>query len=249
MSPLYPPETKKLNFLCHLEELRKRILFCLGAVLITTIIAFNNGTLILSLVKKPIKDLIPQLIYLGPAEAFTSFLKVCLICGILLASPFILFQFWKFISPAVETNRRNRALLWFLSAFLLLICGVLFSYFIAIPSALNFLLNFGSNIASPQITLEKYLSFFTAFIVIGGLTFEIPIVIGFLADIGLIGTSTLKNKRPMAFLGILVLAAILTPTQDIFNMLVFALPMAFLYEIGVIIASYIENRRNTSSLK
>jgi len=160
MPSLYPQEQKRLDFLCHLEELRRRILFSLCAVLIAGIFSFLRYDLILSVVKAPIAGMVPSLIFLGPTEVFTAIVKICFISGIILASPFILYQFWAFISPAIDHNIRGRAVIWCIAAFFLLLVGVAFSYFIAIPAALKFLLNFGNDIATPQITLEKYLSFF-----------------------------------------------------------------------------------------
>ncbi|HPS20907.1 MAG TPA: twin-arginine translocase subunit TatC [Candidatus Omnitrophota bacterium] len=243
MPSLYPQEQKRLDFLCHLEELRRRILFSLCAVLIAGIFSFLRYDLILSVVKAPIAGMVPSLIFLGPTEVFTAIVKICFISGIILASPFILYQFWAFISPAIDHNIRGRAVIWCIAAFFLLLVGVAFSYFIAIPAALKFLLNFGNDIATPQITLEKYLSFFTALLVAGGIIFEIPIIIGFLADMKLINSRLLSEKRPFIVIIFLILAAFLTPTQDIFNMLVIAVPMIILYEIGVILTFLIERHR------
>ena len=159
-------------------------------------------------------------------------------------SPFILFQIWAFVSPAISPILRVRVKYWFVSAFFLFLAGVIFSYFIAIPTALKFLIDFGKGIALPNISVGKYISFFGALILAGGIVFLIPVVMAFLVDSRLIKTSVMKKKRHIAFLGIMVLSAVITPTQDITNMLIFAAPMLVLYEAGLIIGHYLENKND-----
>jgi sec-independent protein translocase protein TatC len=132
---------------------------------------------------------------------------------------------------------------WLLFALVFFFMGISFSYFIAIPTALKFLIDFGSQLASAKITLGKYISFFGALTLIGGITFEIPIIMGLLADVGLLKTGQLRQKRHYAVLVVLIFAAVITPTQDILNMLLFALPMIILYEIGLFVAGLIERKK------
>ena len=141
---------------------------------------------------------------------------------------------------------RGRVAVWFITALCLFFAGILFGYFVAIPAALNFLLEFSRGIAVPMITLGKYISFFGALILVGGLVFEIPVFIGLLSDAEVLKVAVLKAKRHYAFLIIMILAAIITPTQDIFNMLLFAIPMILLYEIGIVVASKIERGKIAS---
>lgn len=242
MDDPYPAESRNMDFLGHLEELRRRLLVCLAFFAGASIFAFFQKTFLLSLLKKPAAGLIEQLIFIAPAEVFAAYIKISLLGGFILSFPVLLYQAWAFLTPALEGTPRQRVriLIWILTALACFGAGLLFSYYIAIPAALRFLISFGADIALPYITLNKYVSFFGAFILIGGIVFEIPIVMVLLVDTGLLKTRTVKTRRPYAYLAILVLAAVITPTQDVVNMLVFALPMFFLFEAGVLISGMIE---------
>jgi sec-independent protein translocase protein TatC len=239
MSALYPEETKKLNVVAHLEEMRRRILLCLGVLVLTSICAFWQGSVTMSFVVRPIKGLVDDLIFIAPTEAFTAYLTVALLCGFILSFPFILYHVWAFLAPAFPAKVRGRVVLWLLMALLLFVSGIVFSYLVALPTALNFLIGFSEGIATPSITLGRYISFFGALILVGGTVFEVPVVIGLLADTGLVTASTLRAKRHYAVLLIMICAAVITPTHDIFNMLIFSLPMMVLYEAGILIASLV----------
>ncbi len=242
MSSFYPEESKRLDVISHLEELRRRILVCLLVLAVAGIIAFFRGDLLMTLVRRPISGLAGELIFISPTEAFVAYIKVAILSGFVVAFPVILYQTWAFLSPAVPERVKGRIVVWLFSALGLFFAGIAFSYFIAIPAALKFLINFGSHIAVPNITLGKYISFFGALFLVGGIIFEIPIAMGLLADAGIIKTETLRGKRLYAVLVIMIFAAVITPTQDILNMLLFALPMILLYEIGLIVAKLVEKR-------
>ncbi len=244
MTPLYAEETKKLDVITHLEELRRRILWCLAVLGLAAIISFAQGGAIMALVKKPVTGLVSELIFISPTEAFVAYIKVALLCGFVICFPVILYHTWAFLSPALPGNVRRRVVLWLSLALVLFLGGITFSYFVAIPMSLRFLIGFGSKIAVARITLGRYISFFGALVLIGGIIFEIPIIIGLFTDAGLLRTSTLRRKRHYAIIAIMIFAAVITPTQDILNMLLFALPMMLLYEAGIFIALLIERRKN-----
>jgi len=246
MSPLYPEETKKLDVISHLEELRRRILFCLGVLVLTTVCAFSQGSITMRLVIRPIKGIVDDLVFIAPTEAFTSYLKVALLCGFILSFPVILYHVWAFLAPAFPAKVRNRIVLWLLLALSLFSAGIAFSYLVALPVALDFLIGFSGGIAVPSITLGRYISFFGALILVGGTVFEVPVVIGLLADTGLVTAPTLRSKRHYAVFFIMICAAVITPTHDIFNMLIFSLPMIVLYEVGILIAALIGRGKNTA---
>jgi len=246
MSPLYPEESKRLDVITHLEELRRRILYCLLVLAAAGVIAFTQGDRIMALVRVPINGLVDELIFISPTEAFIAYIKVALLTGFIVCFPFIILQAWAFLAPALPADTRKRVVIWLLFSLILFFTGIAFSYFAAIPAALKFLLNFSAGIAVAKITLGKYISFFGAFILIGGIVFEIPIVIGLLTDAGLVKTSTLRGKRHIALMVILIFAAVITPTQDIMNMLIFAVPMMLLYEVGIMVSTLIERRKSSN---
>ncbi|NQT33517.1 MAG: twin-arginine translocase subunit TatC [Candidatus Omnitrophica bacterium] len=244
MSSLHSEETKKIDVISHLEEVRRRVLFCVIVLVLATIGAFSWGEAIMSVVTAPIQKQVSQLIFIAPTEAFVAFLKVSILAGFIASFPFILYHAWRFLSPAFQKRERRRISMWLLSSLFLFFAGIAFAYFIVIPAALEFLLNFNREVASPQITLGKYVSFFTALIIVGGIVFEIPVVMGLLTDAGILKTAVLRKKRHYALIVILMFAAIITPTQDIVNMLLFAVPMILLYEIGILISRIIESRKS-----
>jgi sec-independent protein translocase protein TatC len=243
MDGLYPDEGKKLDVVGHLEELRKRILISLLFLSLATVAAFSMGGKIVEIVKLPVKAYVKEFIFISPTEAFTSYFKLSLLAGFAISFPVILYQVWAFISPAFSRKKKIRLSLWLMLSFILFVAGILFAYFLAVPAALKFLLSFGSEISVPMISIGKYISFFGAMVLIGGIVFEIPIVISISVDMGFIKTITLRSKRPVAFILIITAAAIITPTQDIINMMIFALPMYLLYEIGILLAIIIEKSK------
>ena len=244
MNSVYPEEPRKMDVLSHLEELRWRIIIVVGAFGVASIAAFSFGDRVMVLVRAPALPYVQNLIFISPSEAFLAYIKVSLLSGFIVTFPLILYQVGSFIMPAVPAKDRSRILVWLLFALLLFAGGICFSYFIAIPAALKFLISFGSKIAIPQITIGKYISFFGALMLVGGSIFEIPIVIAIGADVGIVNSRFLRRKRPMAVLVILITAAVITPTQDMINMLIFAVPMIILYEIGISLAKFIEKHTN-----
>jgi sec-independent protein translocase protein TatC len=226
----------RLDFVSHMEEVRRRILFCLVFLSAGAVAAFLNIEYLMRVIRRPIENRVDELIFISPTEAFSAAVKVSLLTAFILTFPVLLYQLWRFISPAVSQNNKRRVSIWLIAGFFLFLSGTAFSYFIAIPAALDFLLGFGSRIASSNITLGKYTSFFGALLLIGGIIFELPVFLAVLTEVGIVSPKLLSEKRKYAVIVMLVIAAIITPTQDIFNMLVIALPMYILYEIGIFIS-------------
>ncbi len=239
----YPAESQKMGVIGHLEEIRRRIFICLIFLCVALVGCFACGQSLLEMTERPVKGLIPNLVFLGPAEAFAAYCKVVLLAGFILVFPILLYQAWAFFSPAFSKASRSRAVLWLTAALGLFFSGILFSYFVLVPSALQFLLGFGKNLAIPMISLDQYVSFFVMMVLAGGLIFEIPLGMSFLTDVGFLKTDFCRTKRPLVLIGILVAAAVITPTQDIFNMLLMAVPMYLLYEAGISLSTLIERSR------
>lgn len=242
MDEIYPQEADHLDVFGHLNELRKRIFISLGAFVVLTIFTFSFGRQLIALSQKPSYGLIEKFIFIAPEEVFMAQLKVSFLFGFFLSFPVLLHQLWIFVSPALTREKRQAVLAWFCLAFICFIVGLCFSYIVAIPAALKFLMNFGKGIAEANITLTRYISFFSLFMLAGGAMFEIPIIIGLLTECGVLKTSILKKNRRFAVIIICVISAIITPTQDIVNLLIFALPMTVLYELGIVVSSHIEKK-------
>jgi sec-independent protein translocase protein TatC len=236
----YPEESQKLDVVGHLEELRKRVLLCLCILAAMTVFLFWRTADLMRFATKPLGALAEELIFISPTEVFTSYIKLALLAALILSVPVVLYETWAFIAPAVSRTLRRNVLVWLGFSLVLFAAGVLFAYFILIPLALDFLLNFGRDFAAPHITISKYISFFVALILSGGVVFQIPVVMGLLADVGILQTGWLKQMRQYAIVIILIVAAIITPTADIVNMIIFAVPMTVLYELGILVARWVE---------
>lgn len=234
---------ERMSIIRHLEELRRRILACLAFFLVMTICSFVFVEKLVYILQLPAKGVIPNFVFVTPTEVFTSYVKVALLSGFVMSLIFIIIQTGLFLRPALPDEKRKSIGIWLGMAFLLAILGILFSYFLALPFALKFLISFASKSAIPMISIGQYLSFTGALILAGAGIFQIPVAIAFLSEIGIVKNSFLRKNRKYVLILILIISALITPTQDIINMLVFSLPMYCLYEVGIIISGVIEKRR------
>ncbi|MDR0823341.1 MAG: twin-arginine translocase subunit TatC [Endomicrobium sp.] len=219
----------------HLEEMRSRIIRCIVFVLITTVLAMVFADDILYILKLPSKDLIENFLILKPAESITIYIKTALFAGIVAASPLIFWEVFQFVQPAAS-GAQTSILKWALIAFLLFICGGCFIYFVVLPKAIAFLmlLSEGLTDSTVQITLSSYISFTIALLLCGAGIFQIPLAAFILTKIGLIKPQMMTAKRKEAYFALIVAAAVITPTTDVFSMGLFVIPMLLLYEIGII---------------
>lgn len=240
---LYPKESQRLDFLGHLEEFRRRILFCLAALCVLGIAMLAFGPRLMDILKYPARGIVTSFVFIAPAEGFMAYLLMTVLSAFLLSFPVILYQSYAFLAAAFDRPARFRMLAWLAGSLFLFAGGVLFSYFVALPVALKFLIGFGREIAEPTLSLGKYVAFFSGLILAGGILFQIPVLVALLADLGIVKASFLKKRRHYALVLILGVAAIVTPTQDVLNMIIFAFPMYLLYEVGILIACGIEKRK------
>ena len=245
---------EKMSFFSHLEELRKRIVVSLVAIGIGFILAFSYSETIFRFLKRPLTtDLIfsrtypflravPRpgtpidLIFLAPAEAFWMHMKIALLTGLMLVLPVLLHQIWKFIAPGLLPREKRYALPFVVLATMFFAFGLLFCFFFVLPFALNFLLTYKTENLKPMISVGNYVDFTAKFLLAFGLIFELPLVIGIAAKMGLVTPQWLSKNRKYAILINFTIAAILTPTPDVFNQTLMALPMCLLYEVGILAA-------------
>jgi len=243
------PETDEMPFLEHLEELRWRLFKSIVAIGLAALISFFFSDYILRVIQRPFEQAVAmqpevigedgatiaprsQLIFLSPTEGFMIRIKLSLLAGLLLASPIVFYQFWKFVSPGLlEKERKFIPRLAFASTVFFLL-GASFCYFFVIRFGLNFLLGFQSETLAAVIDIKEYFGFFTLLILMFGIVFEMPIVAYFLTRLGLLTPEFMRDKRQYAIVGIFVLAAIITP-PDIFTQMALALPLLILYEISI----------------
>lgn len=237
----------RMSFLEHLEELRTRIIRALMGVGIAFAVAVYFSPDIWELVSAPAREALIQagvkdgkLAMLEPTEAFSVlWVKLPILTAIFLASPWILWQVWAFIAPGLYKRERKWAAPFVISTAGLFILGGLFAYFVAFKLGLAFLIGIGSHSGiNPVISLTNYLDLFINVSLMMGLAFELPIVIFFLSLLGIVTPGFLMRNSRYAILIIVVIAAILTPTPDVINLMLVALPMTFLY-FGGIFAAYL----------
>jgi sec-independent protein translocase protein TatC len=229
-------EQDKIPFTAHLEELRKRLIVCFIAVGIGFVLSYGFKEKLFQILTRPLISVMQtgdKLIFTGLPEAFFTYLKVALFSGIILSTPVIFYQFWMFVAPGLyEKEKRHMIPIVFLSTFFF-VGGSFFGYFIVFPYGFKFFLGFASEIIRPLPSMREYLGFATKLLLAFGLVFELPLVITFLAKLGMVSVSFLKKNRKYALLLFFVGAAILTP-PDVVTQVMMALPLMVLYEISII---------------
>ncbi|MGC8872931.1 MAG: twin-arginine translocase subunit TatC [Chloroflexia bacterium] len=237
-----PPETEELprmSFLEHLEELRRRLIVCLMAIGAGTVVGFLLSERVVEWLLR-LAEHVPGLSFqaIEVPEKFVASMRLALTTGVALALPVIIYQAWQFLRPGLYPKERRYLRIGLPLVTLFFAAGVAFSYFVALPAALRFLLRFGSEQVRTQPQLQPYLSFVSNLLFWSGVSFETPIFLFFLAKIGIVDWRKLSRWRKYAFLVICVLAAAITPTPDPVNMMLVALPLYALYECGILLARF-----------
>jgi len=230
-----------MSFLEHLEELRRRIIYSILAVAVGFFACWGYAGNIFSLMQRPIMEalkrngVVEKLVYLSPTEPFNLYLKIGFLAGLFVASPFVLYQLWLFISPGLYRHERRYVLPFMFSTVGLFVGGGFFGYKLVYPAALDFLIGYGKQF-QPMITIGEYTDLFLTVIIGLGVVFELPILVFFLALMGIVSAGWMWRNVRYSILVIFIIAAILTPTTDILNMCIFAAPMVALYLLSIGIA-------------
>lgn len=229
---------RDMGFMDHLGELRKRLIYIVISIAGGAAIAgIYIDELMNGLLLKPARDANLDLQNLKVFGLPMLYFKVVLMAGIIIAIPFILYQVWKFIEPALYTNERGWAKkITFFTTFCFM-TGISFAYFVMIPSMLEFSANFGSADVKNLIDINEYWSFLMLMLLAAGIFFELPMVAFVLSRVGMLTPRFLRKYRRHAIVIILIVAAILTPSPDPFNQLIVAVPIYILYEISIIVSA------------
>ncbi len=233
-------DDKRLTVLEHISELRRRLIRCLIAVSVTTIISFVFAKQIFEILKSPAGEI--NLIFIEMTEMIGTYMRVSLVSGIILAMPYLVYQLIMFISPALTRREKKRVYLILPWVALMFVGGVIFAYFILVPPAVKFLVTFGSDIATPQIKIGNYISIVSRLLLSIGLVFEMPVITTFLARLGIITPKWLSDKRRPAIILAFILAAIITPTFDPVNQILVAAPLIILYEVSIWLAKLVQRK-------
>jgi sec-independent protein translocase protein TatC len=227
-------EEGQLTIIGHLEELRGRLLKSVIALTVTTLFSFVFAKQLLEILIAPMGETPP--VSASPTTTIVVFAKVALISGVALAMPVLVYQLISFIVPGLTGQEKRYLYLVLPGATFSFIVGIAFAYFVMLPTAIPFLKGFLSDIIEPNWFIEKYISFITSLLFWVGLSFETPLLIFFLAKLGIVTPVVLSRYRKYAILVIAVLAAVITPTPDPFNMILVMVPLILLYEIGILLA-------------
>jgi len=241
-------EGRRLSFAQHLDELRARITLCLIVVAVIFVAAWIFRERLLAFLMAPhiatmrAFGLPVKLHVLGYVEAFFTYLKICVVAATFVASPFVLYQIWRFVSVALHPRERRWVTRVMPVSILLFVGGAAFCFFGIFPIGLKFLVLIGGDLLEPMITLASYLSLALWLSFAMGLVFELPLVMFFVSKIGIVTGPGFRGARRVAILIIFIAAAVVTPTPDPFTQCAVALPMIALYEVGILLAE--PTRRN-----
>jgi len=228
----------KMSFLEHLEELRKRLIVSVIAVFVAFLACWNFADRIFAIIQEPLTKFLPhgdKLAYTKLTDPFFLYMKVAFFAGLFVASPIILLQLWLFIAPGLYKRERRYAAPFIIFASLFFIAGGYFGYRVLLPGTCGFFVETGKQFKQ-MITVNEYFSFASTIVLASGLVFETPILIFFLARLGIVTPAFLLQKFKFAIVLAFIIAAVVTPTPDMVTQSALALPMIALYALGILIA-------------
>jgi sec-independent protein translocase protein TatC len=227
-----PPPPETMTLAAHLVELRNRIFIAIFSLLPGTVVGYIFSDRLIEILKAPLptKEPLQSLSLTGP---FMIHLQVALTCGVILAMPVILYQFWRFISPGLTPKERSAARPWVPLALLFFAVGVGVAYFI-LPYASGFLYGYQTKDIHLLLTADSYFGFITVLFLAFGVVMEFPIVLVLLSKVGIVTSKRLRSSRRMAILGITVFSAVITPGADLVSPVVMAVTMYGLYEVSIV---------------
>lgn len=233
-----------MSLIEHLHELRIRLTKAAYAVFAGMVLCWAFTDQIFNFLREPIAEYLPTggLVFTAPMDKFMAHIKIAFVVGVFLSAPIWLYQLWSFIAPALYKREKKLAAGFIFFGTFQFMMGLAFSYFIVLPMAFKFLMNFGGTVDKPMITIDHYLGFLTHTAIVFGLCFQMPVVISFLGLIGIVSQEFLRKYRRYAVLIISVVAAFAAP-PDALSMILLLAPMWILYEVSILIVGYFERAR------
>jgi sec-independent protein translocase protein TatC len=231
---------RELSLRDHLQELRRRLLISVIALLVGTVVAFAFWEPAVEILKRPAQEINDgqgvKLIATQVTETLTTSFKLSMVGGAVLAFPVILYQIVRFIAPGLTGNERRTLLLFMPGALLAFVSGVAFGYFVLTPQALPFLLTFGEGVVEPLVRISSLVDVMVRLLFWMGIVFETPLVMLLLARLGIVNAGAFSRFRRFWLVIAFILAAVITPTFDPVNQILVAVPLLALYEVGVLLA-------------
>lgn len=235
------------TFSQHVKELRNRVIFVALIFLVLSAVMYSFRDILIAIVRQPLGD--QELVYLTPAGGFSFIFSVTMYAAMVITAPFLVYQLYQFVRPALPVRVRNYSLRVVVASTVLMISGVLFGYFFAVPAALNFLTNFAGEVVSPNLTADSYLNFFMAYVAGLGILFQLPLLLIFWNWINPLKPGDLLKSQRFVIAGAFVVAAMITPTPDAFNQAMVASPIILIYQFGAIVVSTSNRRMRKAALK
>ena len=231
-------EDKEMTLGSHLVELRQRIIISCLAVLVCSLVSFAFSDQILAYFTQHVEDLV----FLSPPEAFITAIKISVFVGLMAALPVVISQFWLFILPALKRNERITFYIVIPASISLFYVGFAFGFYLVLPLAVRFLVEFARPVLTPMFTLRHYVGFMLQLLIPFGLVFQLPLMTCLLVRLRIITADSLRRSRKYALVMIFIVAAILTP-PDVVTQLMLALPILLLFEFSVVLAWLVRPRR------
>lgn len=228
-------EASSMSVVDHLSELRTRLVIAIVAIIIGTLGAYYYVEDILQILVAPAG----KLYYTKPTEAFFTYMKISLVAGCIVSSPVWFYQSWAFIVPALSKGEKRVTFMVVPTAVVLFVVGVLFSYYLVLPMAIQFFIGFGTDELQPLFSIGQYIDFVIAFILPFGITFELPLILIALGVLGILSSDRLREYRKMFILLAFIIGAAISPTPDMLSQTMIAGPMILLYEISYGVLRYI----------
>lgn len=244
---------EKYSYFQHLRELRQKVIISLVFFIITFCLSYNYSETVLNILIKPLlSSAFPpkKIVYTNLVEAFISHMKLAFFCSLFISAPFILYQFYSFISPGLYYKEKKAIIPFFLVGIILFLISTCFTYYFVFPNAWNFFTAYQTKIGSIELELMPkiidYINLCIQFILVFGFIFQLPLVLVIIAKMGILNSRSLIKFRKAFIVIAFILAAILTP-PDIFSQIALAIPIVLLYEISIIVICYIEKGNNQNA--
>ena len=241
VDPLDQDDGLELTLFQHLNELRIRLTWVAGGIVILTLFSFIFAERLILYLMVPYFNIFGEgsgLQILSPTEGIETYFKVSILSGVVLSMPLTLYQLWIFISPGMTKRERRSVYIFIPSALLLFVIGLAFSWFVLTPAAVGFLATFLTDVFNPEWQSQEYISFVLRMLFWISLSFQMPIIMYFVARAGFVTSQSLRDQWRIAVVGIAVLAAMITPSIDPVTMLLTMAPLNVLYALSILLAHY-----------
>ncbi len=230
------------SFFKHLEELRSRFIKSVGAFVLAFFACYNfTGKLIPKIVAPA-----GHLVFTAPGEAFGAYMLLTAVMAMIIASPYIAYQIWAFIGTALKPSEKKFVFIFGPLSLFFFLSGCAFAYFVTVPMVYHFFMSFSSAYLVPMVSVNHYLGFMGHMMLAFGIAFELPLILAFLAKIGVASPAYLRHMRRHAIMIILIVSALVMP-PDIASMLILAVPLILLYELGIFFVGFFYNQQGSSA--